>query len=469
MSWSQGTLLSESELNEQKWFYSLEEALKEPEKVYKLSLTNPNRKLKSLSPEIAKLVNLQKLYLYNNDLTNLPNEITTFRNLQLLDVSNNKLTKLPDNIGNLTNLQVLIATNNQLTLIPESIGNLRNLKVLKLGQNQLSTLPYEIGNLINLQDLDFSSNPKYQRFPQSITKLKNLEVLNMRGTRMTSLPLFFTELTNLRILDLSFNSLTGLPKEISRLRKLEVLSLQVNQLTTLPEELALLQRIVDLNVSKNPLGIVPECITKLTKLQNLDLSFTNLEKLEANMLNLQNLKRLDIKNNPIKSFHPSLYEWLEKLGSGTSVEVNNLVARYREQQNIEQQNTVKLKEDTEKKQLTQQLQNLLIEKSKLEEKAAQATAQQEKALLEIQAEMKEREARNIKIILEKDSLIRQLVQRQEKEHQLMQSLLREQGKMMSYITFISFIALFFAIVSGVLFYQNQKNSRKIKELMAHNQ
>jgi len=54
-----------------------------------------------------------------------------------LDLSNNQLTSLPKSIGNLKNLQKLFLGNNQLASLPESIGNLTNLQMLALNNNNL--------------------------------------------------------------------------------------------------------------------------------------------------------------------------------------------------------------------------------------------------------------------------------------------------------------------------------------------
>ena len=108
--------------------------------------------------EIGQLTNLQKLWLYNNQLTTLPAEIGQLTNLQQLGLDNNQITTLPAEIGQLTNLRYLSLYSNQLTTLPAEIGQLTNLQQLLLSHNQLTTLPAEIGQLTNLQKLDLRYN-----------------------------------------------------------------------------------------------------------------------------------------------------------------------------------------------------------------------------------------------------------------------------------------------------------------------
>ena len=135
-------------------FTSLAEAMKDPDKVVKLSL----RKEK---------------------LDKFPPEIFTFKNLQYLDLSKNRLTSIPEEIESLPNLQVLILSKNDIESLPKEIGRLKNLRVLNVNQNELMALPPQIGNLENLQYLDLWSN-NISYFPEQMKYLKNLRMMDLR-------------------------------------------------------------------------------------------------------------------------------------------------------------------------------------------------------------------------------------------------------------------------------------------------
>lgn len=148
-------LLTESQLEQQPVMTSLAEALKNPEKAYRLDLSK--QKIRVLPDTLFSLYNLQELKLVKNKLQSIPSGIGNLTNLQKLDVSKNNLSDFPATLGNLTNLKELIAN-----------------------QNYIYKLPPEIGNLINLEKLDLWSNI-IDVFPDEISRLKdNLKILDLR-------------------------------------------------------------------------------------------------------------------------------------------------------------------------------------------------------------------------------------------------------------------------------------------------
>ena len=148
-------LLSKERLAAQKVYTSINDAMVNPEKVYRLDLTK--QKLKAVPMEVFKLYNLQELIL-----------------------AKNKIQELPPEIGTLTNLEKLNLEKNELTVLPPTIGNLTNLKELIVNRNEIYKLPPEIGNLVNLAKLDMWSN-EIDEFPEEISKLKDtLKYLDLR-------------------------------------------------------------------------------------------------------------------------------------------------------------------------------------------------------------------------------------------------------------------------------------------------
>lgn len=145
-------LLDSSQLSAVPVYNNLDQALQNPDKVYRLNLSK--KKLKTFPIEILKLKNLQELNLSKNKIDSLPNRIGTLTRLQILNVSGNKLVKLPDSIGELKNLKKLIASRNSLHALPKRIGDLENLEVLDLWENDLSVFPEEMNKLKKLRWLD---------------------------------------------------------------------------------------------------------------------------------------------------------------------------------------------------------------------------------------------------------------------------------------------------------------------------
>ena len=109
-------LLSKDSLKNLPTYSSLEEALKEPDKVIKLSLKK--QKLTELPEEVLKFKNLQSLSLRNNKLTAFPRELKQLQYLQELDLSRNKMDTIYPEIGELTQLYYLNMNNNELSVLP---------------------------------------------------------------------------------------------------------------------------------------------------------------------------------------------------------------------------------------------------------------------------------------------------------------------------------------------------------------
>lgn len=152
---TQAQLLDSATLYKQPLFASLEMAIKNPDKVYRLDL-------------------------HKTKLKEIPKEIFTLTHLQDLNLSKNKLTTIPKDIGKLTNLQVLNLSANDIDTVPPEIGQLVNIRRLILNQNVIAHLPNTIGNLTNMYFLDVWGN-ELQELPKEISKLsKTLKVIDLR-------------------------------------------------------------------------------------------------------------------------------------------------------------------------------------------------------------------------------------------------------------------------------------------------
>lgn len=147
-----GQLLDTASLLASPIYDNLQEALQNPDKVYRLDLRR--NKLKTFPMEILKLKNLQELDLSKNNLKELPEEIGTLTNLQVLNISGNKLQYLPDSIGELKNLKKFVGSRNSLVALPKRIGDLQNLEILDIWENELSTFPDELSKLKKLRWMD---------------------------------------------------------------------------------------------------------------------------------------------------------------------------------------------------------------------------------------------------------------------------------------------------------------------------
>jgi len=90
----------------EKSYYSIAEALEEPDKVVKLDIAM--LKLTSISNDIGKLVNLECLDLSFNRISTLPAEFAQLKKLRVLDMKGTRyMAKLPEVLAQLPNLEEL--------------------------------------------------------------------------------------------------------------------------------------------------------------------------------------------------------------------------------------------------------------------------------------------------------------------------------------------------------------------------
>jgi len=100
------TSAQEDHCSDAETYYSLEEALEEPNKVVKLDIAM--LKLTSISPDIAKLVNLVCLDLSFNRISTLPKELAELKNLEYLNLAGTRyLAGVPEIVANLPSLKIL--------------------------------------------------------------------------------------------------------------------------------------------------------------------------------------------------------------------------------------------------------------------------------------------------------------------------------------------------------------------------
>lgn len=144
---SSAQMLDSIALSQEPEYTGLTEALKNPEKVYKLNLRK--NKLKEIPPEVFTLTNLQELNVSKNKLTTIPKDISKLTKLEVLDVSANEIDTLYPEIGLLLNIKKLILNQNVIAHLPSTIGSLTKMYFLDMWGNEIQEFPKEINKLAN--------------------------------------------------------------------------------------------------------------------------------------------------------------------------------------------------------------------------------------------------------------------------------------------------------------------------------
>ena len=155
-----------------------------------------------ISEQIGRLENLERLYLFDN-----------------------QLSSIPEQIGELEKLEILSLNNNQLAWIPEQIGLLQKLRHLYLqGNFTLQGLPNEIVHLNPTCEVDVANTGLSERVRSSLQ-----EICNAPGYRGPTIfysmaqPRYDGELTPLPdLIKELYVILEEEPKEFSGLEKLDI-------------------------------------------------------------------------------------------------------------------------------------------------------------------------------------------------------------------------------------------------------
>ncbi len=179
-SYSQET---NTNIETKKEYTNVEEALKNPEKVYRLNLGN--QKISLTDNDWSKFINLEYLSLQNDHLTEIPLAITNLKTLKILDISGNDFKTLPIEFEKLVNLEELYLNNEKNINLPKTLAvlaQLPNLKTLHLENDNLSKLPAEILAFKNLENLYLNHN-KLKQIPQ-VQTLDHLKYLDLNDNKI---------------------------------------------------------------------------------------------------------------------------------------------------------------------------------------------------------------------------------------------------------------------------------------------
>lgn len=177
---AQEKLLDSAALSLQKTYTSLDEALREPWKVYKLSLRYQH--IETVPPQIGQLKNLQILDLSNNGISEVSDVIGQLPNLQVLDLSSQMIPPQPD-YHDVVPVPCLTALN-------PAIGNLNQLTHLILyghamaPADLLQFVSKNLAKLKHLSLLDLRTGPQEGVWSEEMSRLKAMRVKRMVSAKV---------------------------------------------------------------------------------------------------------------------------------------------------------------------------------------------------------------------------------------------------------------------------------------------
>lgn len=164
-----------------KEYTRLEEALQEPQRVYRLNLSR--QLFDAEQVDFSVFTNLEYLNLRGDSLQSIPRSILKLERLKVLDLSENPFELLPDQFIELRSLEELYLNDEprlDMERSLEVLSQLPRLKSLHIEHDRLEQLPPNITKLQRLERLYLNDN-LLRSIPSSLQRLKRLKYLEMRN------------------------------------------------------------------------------------------------------------------------------------------------------------------------------------------------------------------------------------------------------------------------------------------------
>ncbi|XP_051823322.1 leucine-rich repeat transmembrane protein FLRT1 [Antechinus flavipes] len=244
------------------------------------------------------------LYLQNNQINNagIPQDLKSKVNVQVIYLYENDLDEFPVNLPHSLR-ELHLQDNNVRAIARDSLARIPLLEKLHLDDNSVSTVSIEDDAFADSKQLKllFLSRNHLSSIPSGLPR--TLEELRLDDNRISTIPLHaFKGLSSLRRLVLDGNLLANqriADDTFSRLQNLTELSLVRNSLAAPPLNLpsAHLQKLY---LQDNAISHIPyNTLAKMRELERLDLSNNNLTSLPRGLFDdLDNLSQLLLRNNP---------------------------------------------------------------------------------------------------------------------------------------------------------------------------
>ncbi|SJM86800.1 probable protein phosphatase 1 regulatory subunit SDS22 [Zygosaccharomyces bailii] len=238
---------------------------------------------------------MKDLDFYDNRIKHISRNVNKLVNLENLDLSFNKIKHIK-NLDQLISLQNLYFVQNKISVI-ENLSTLINLKNLELGGNQIREIgPDSLRGLNNLEEIWLGKNS----IPRLVNLhyLKSLRILSIQSNNLKKIE-GLEELENLEELYLSHNHLTKI-EGLENNKKLTILDITSNTITKL-ENLKHLTHLTDLWASFN----------------KIDQSF---ESIGEELGNLPKFETIYLEGNPIQLKNETSYRRKLVMNLGPSLQ-----------------------------------------------------------------------------------------------------------------------------------------------------
>ncbi|KAG9446028.1 hypothetical protein H6P81_012156 [Aristolochia fimbriata] len=209
----------------------------------------------------------------------LPNDLNKLTNLRELQLQRNGIKGPLPSLAKLSNLQQLYLDGNHFTSIPpDFFSGLTSLTSLSLDDNELApwVIPGDLKDSTNLADLSASNASITGSIPEFLGELPNLQSLRLSYNNLTGgIPASFAT-SNIQSLilnnQISPGKLTGGLDVLSSMTQITQVWLHTNSFTGPIPDLSKCDSLFDLQLRDNALtGVIPSSLFSLGNLKNISL------------------------------------------------------------------------------------------------------------------------------------------------------------------------------------------------------
>lgn len=137
-------------------FYSIKNALKNPDKVETLYILPRTKNISKFPDEIFSFPNLRVLIIIGQDIPSIPDQIVKLKKLEFLNLMDNDISEIPSSICNCQKLRELFIGGN-ITSFPDCLKTMKSLKHLSIKSNNVNYLMEDLRDFENLKTANFYS------------------------------------------------------------------------------------------------------------------------------------------------------------------------------------------------------------------------------------------------------------------------------------------------------------------------
>lgn len=223
----------------------------------------------SLDDRLFEFTNLQRLTIYA-DIRTISPKIKALQNLEYIYISSSNIQEIPKEIAALHKLQTLNIRGPQLKSLPKEIAQLQKLQQITIWGSGWRELPEGLEQLRDLKALGIYRSPQLRKLDRLEEGFSQLEFLALSKCHLHTkdlAPIF--SCTELQTLILSENEVKSIPKDIIQLKKLSHLVFQASQIEEIPEFILQLDQLQSIYIDGNKLKKFPTFLKQLTELKQL--------------------------------------------------------------------------------------------------------------------------------------------------------------------------------------------------------